>query len=249
MFCPIFRTIYKKKEAKICLLFCAFPLLLIVTSLLPSNFMQLSGAVESMSCVEFFDAVISVQFQLTLPSVAFMHLVTTCVHDEIKKGNLYLYKDIPKTKIFRYKSYALLLWYMVYFVCTFLTSVFTYYVYVIRQSYASGTFFPSNMDDMRYAIISVLSIVVAFGISLLLVVVLSVFLGNGISLVIGILFVLFCQIAPSLEKINIFFPTGFLNIYNTIGFCKTIAIVLLITTLYVCVIGALGRYKIKKIEF
>ena len=37
MFGPVFRTIYKKKEAKICMLFSLFPLLLIVTSFLPTN--------------------------------------------------------------------------------------------------------------------------------------------------------------------------------------------------------------------
>ena len=249
MFCPVFRTVYKKKEAKICLLFCALPLFLIVTSLLPTNFMQLSGDAGSMSCMEFFEAVIFVQFQLTLPSIAFMYLAITCIHDEIKKGNLYLYKDIPRIKIFLCKSISLLAWYGIYLMSTFFTSVFTYYVYVIKQPYASGVFFPTRLGDVQYIIIGLLGTISTIIVSLLLVVVLSTFLNNGASLIIGILFTLFCSIAPNLETINVIFPTGFLYTYESIGFSKAILFVLLISVIYLCVIGAVGIYKIKRIEF
>ncbi|MBU5479119.1 hypothetical protein KQI69_07870 [Eubacterium sp. MSJ-13] len=249
MFFPVFRTIYKKKEAKICLSFCVLPLLLIITSLLPTNFMQLSGDVGAMSCMEFFEAVIYVQFQLTLPSIAFMYLAITCIHDEIKKGSLYLYKDIPRIKVFLCKSFSLLVWYAIYFVSTFLTSVFTYYVYIIKQPYASGKFLPTKWGDVQYVIISMIGTILAIVISLLLVIVLSTFLNNGVSLIIGILFSLFCSIAPNLEKINVLFPTGFLYKYKSIGFSKAIVFILLICVIYLCVIGAVGRYKIKRIEF
>lgn len=249
MFFPMFKTIYKKKEAKICLLFCILPLLLIITSLMPTNFMQLSGDVGTMSCMEFFEAVIYVQFQLTLPSIAFMYLAITCIHDEIKKGSLYLYKDISRIKIFLCKAFSLLLCYLIYFVSTFFTSVFTYYVYIIRQPYASGLFFPITPEDAQYIIISLLGTVLTFAISLLLVIVLSTFLNNGTSLIIGILFVLFSSIAPNLEKINFLFPTGFLNIYEIIGFEKSVLLILLISVAYVCIIGIIGNDKIKKIEF
>lgn len=249
MFCPVFKTLYKKKEAKICLLFCALPLLLIVTNLLPTNFMQLNGEANSMSCMDFFEAVIFVQFQLTLPSIAFMYLAITCIHDEIIKGTLYLYKDIPRIKVFLCKAIALLIWYAIYFGCTFLTSVFTYYTYIINQPYASGVFFSNSLEDIQYIIISLLGTVLAFVISLLLVIVLSSFLNNATSLIIGILFTLFCSIAPNLEKINVFFPTGFLYAYDTLGFCKSIIFILLISVVYLCVIGAVGSYKIRRIEF
>ena len=114
---------------------------------MPTNFMQLSGDINSMSCMEFFEAVVSVQFQLTLPSIAFMYLAATCVHDELKRGTLYLYKDIPRTKVFLCKAFSLLLWYAIYLVCTFFTSVFTYYVYIIKQPYASGFFFPPAVSS------------------------------------------------------------------------------------------------------
>lgn len=249
MFCPVFRTVYKKKEAKICLLFCALPLLLIITSFLPTNFMQLSGVAGSMSCMEFFEAVIFVQFQLTLPSIAFMYLSITCIHDEIKRGNLYLYKDIPRIKIFLYKSFSLLAWYGIYFVSTFLTSVFTYYVHIIKQPYASGMFFPTKIEDVQYIIIGLLGTVLAIIISILLVVVLSIFLNNGASLIIGILFALFCSIAPNLENINVLFPTGFQNTYELIGFSKAVSLIILISVIYFSVIGIVGKYKIKRIEF
>lgn len=219
------------------------------TSLLPTNFMQLSGDVGSMSCMEFFEAVFFVQFQLTLPSIAFMYLAITCIHDEIKKGNLYLYKDIPRIKIFLCKAVSLLLWYAIYLVSTFLTSVFTYYVYIIKQSYASGLFFPTKPDDVQYIVVGLLGTALTFVISILLVIVLSTFLNNGASLIIGILYTLFCSIAPNLEKINVLFPTGYINIYETIGFGESVLFILLISAIYLCIIGVVGNYKIKRIEF
>lgn len=249
IFYPVFRAIYKRKEAKICLLFCALPLLLIVTSLLPTNFMQLSGDTGTMSCIEFFEAVIFVQFQLTLPSIAFMYLSTTCIHDEIRKGNLYLYKDIPRIKIFLCKGFSLLIWYAIYFTTTLLTSVFTYYIYIVKQPYASGLFFPTELQDVQYVIIGLLGTVLTFVISVLLVSVLSTFLNNSSSLILGILFTLFCSIAPNLEKINVLFPTGFLYTYETIGFGKAVLLIILIFLIYLCVIGIVGNSKIKKIEY
>lgn len=249
IFCPIFRTIYKKKEAKICLLFCAFPLLIILTSLLPTNFMQLNGDVGAMSCMEFFEAVIFVQFQLTLPSIAFMYLAVTCVHDEIKKGNLYLYKDIPRIKIFLYKAASLLVWYSIYFGTTFLTSIFTYYVYIKEMPYASGSFFPTKLEDVQYITIGLVGTVFTFIISLLLVTVLSMFFNNGASLIIGILFTLFSSIAPNLENINVLFPTGFLYTYETLGFGRSVLSISLIFVIYLCIIGVVGSHKIKRIEF
>lgn len=249
MFVPVFQTVSKKKEAKICLLFCMLPLVLIITSLLPTNFMQLTGDAESLSCMEFFQAVIYVQFQMALPSIAFMYLAITCIRDEIKKGRLYLFKDIPRIKIFLCKATCILAWYAIYFACTFFTSVFTYYVYIIRQPYASGCFFPLQPEDAEYITIGMLGTVFTFVISLLLVIVLSTFLNNGASLIIGILFVLFCSIAPDLETIYVFFPTGFLNTYEQIGFGKSVLFILLLSASYVCVIGIAGNYKIKRIEF
>ena len=222
---------------------------MIITSLMPTNFMQLSGDINSMSCMEFFEAVVSVQFQLTLPSIAFMYLAATCVHDELKRGTLYLYKDIPRTKVFLCKAFSLLLWYAIYLVCTFFTSVFTYYVYIIKQPYASGSFFPAMPNDVQYIMISFLGTISTVIISLLLVIMLSTFLNNGTTIIIGILFSLFCYIAPNLENMGILFPTGFLNIYKSIGFCKSVLSILFISVIYLCVIGAVGRYKIKRIEF
>ena len=249
MFGPVFRTIYKKKEAKICMLFSLFPLLLIVTSFLPRNFMKLNGVAGSMSCMEFFEAVVFVQFQLTLPSIAFMYLAVTCIYDEIHKGRLYLYKDISKIKIFGCKGLGLIVWYLIYLGTTFLTSVFTYYVYVSKLSYASGAFLPTKVEDLQYIVIGLMGTVLTFVISLLLVTVLSTFLNNGTTLIIGILFSLFSSIAPSLDKINMFFPTGFLYTYENIGFKNAVIYIFLLSVVYIGVIVGVGKYKVTRIEY
>lgn len=217
--------------------------------MLSTNFMQLSGDVSSMSCMDFFEAVIFVQFQLTLPSIAFMYLVVTCIGDEIKRGILHLYKDIPRKKIFLYKAISILAWYGLYFAATFSTSVLTYYTYVIKQPYASGLFYSNNIEDIQYVIIGLLGIILSTVLNIFLTIVLSMFLNNGTTLIIGILFTLFCSLAPELEKINYFFTTGYLQVYERIGFYKSLSLIFITFFIYIIFILFLGSYKLRRIEY
>ncbi|MFU1801525.1 hypothetical protein ACM28O_13970, partial [Lactiplantibacillus pentosus] len=104
LFSPIFTTVIKRKEAWLCVGFSIFPLLLLVVDLFSTNFMQLSAPKGSMSFLEFFGAVESVQYQLTLPIIAFIYLVISCFHDEIASGKMFLFKGrIVKSSVTFYR--------------------------------------------------------------------------------------------------------------------------------------------------
>ena len=81
---PFFKALLKKKESKIALAFSFFPMLLIVVGLFNTNFMQLSAPVGSLSFLEFFSAVLFTQYQMTLPLVVFIYIVSTILGTKLQ---------------------------------------------------------------------------------------------------------------------------------------------------------------------
>ena len=92
------------------------------------------------SFIEFFQAMLSVQYQMALPLIALFYLVVTVFRDEIKRGYLFLYKDISKKKIFNAKIQSLGVVYLIYLLSLFLFCMFVYYVRLVQFDYTSKTF-------------------------------------------------------------------------------------------------------------
>ena len=92
------------------------------------------------SFIEFFQAMLSVQYQMALPLIALFYLVVTVFRDEIKRGYLFLYKDISKKKIFNAKIQSLCVVYLIYLLSLFLFCMFVYYVRLVQFDYTSKTF-------------------------------------------------------------------------------------------------------------
>lgn len=88
---PVFKTVFKRKETKIFLLFSAYPLILLIATFFKSAFMNLNADKGSLSFIEFFQAMLSVQYQMALPLIALFYLVVTVFRDEIKRGYLFLW--------------------------------------------------------------------------------------------------------------------------------------------------------------
>ena len=184
---PFFKALLKKKESKIALAFSFFPMLLIVVGLFNTNFMQLSAPVGSLSFFEFFSAVLFTQYQMTLPLVVFIYIVSTIFRDEITSGIMYLYKDISRKVILNAKLGAILLFQILYIVITFFSSLFTYYVYLVHQPYTSGKLWPSQIDDVQYTVISILGTILVFLLCLLVASLASIILTNGFTMLVGII--------------------------------------------------------------
>ena len=248
MLLPIFRTVYKKKEAKICLLFSLLPLILIFISILPTNFMQINAIQNSISLMDFFDSVEGVLFQMVLPTIAFMYLSISCVHDEIKKSIIYLYKDIPRIKVLCFKAISIMLMFCIYIIMTFLTSTFTYLFYINNQPYSSHQFIGDG-SDVLYITVNLFGIWASSVIGILMVVVISTFAENVVSLIIGIIYILFCIIAPDLKNVYFLFPTGYKNIFENLGFGKSMFFSCAVSVLYLLIICIIGIYSSKRIEF
>ena len=231
---PFFKALLKKKESKIALAFSFFPMLLIVVGLFNTNFMQLSAPVGSLSFFEFFSAVLFTQYQMTLPLVVFIYIVSTIFRDEITSGIMYLYKDISRKVILNAKLGAILLFQILYIVITFFSSLFTYYVYLVHQPYTSGKLWPSQIDDVQYTVISILG---------------TIILTNGFTMLVGIIFASFSFIAPHLASLKYVFPNGYVNVLGHMSFNSSILLIMLLFVVYYAILYIASLYFYSRLEY
>lgn len=246
---PFLKALLKKKESKIALTFSLFPMLLIVVGLFSTNFMQLSAPVGSLSFLEFFSAVLSTQYQITLPLVIFIYIVGTIFRDEMTSGIMYLYKDISRKVILNAKLGAIFLFQLLYIVITFFSSLFTYYVYLIHQPYTSGKFLPPQTDDVQYTIVSILGTILVFLLCLLVASLASIILTNGFTMLVGIIFALFSFIAPHLATLKYLLPNGYVNVLGHLSFHDSILLLTLLFVIYYIILYVSSLHLYNRLEY
>ncbi|WP_416353499.1 hypothetical protein ACNAN0_12910 [Agrilactobacillus fermenti] len=245
---PMFRIMYKKKETKLLLAFCAFPLMLILVDMFDTNFMQLSAPKGSMSFLEFFGAVTNVQYQLTLPAIALIYLTTTCIHDEISSSVIYLFKDIKRSKILNAKIAALVSIYLSSFVALFFTSLITYYGYLKNLAYTSGTFFPSHSSDLKYVIVTISGILCMSILIVILSTAMSIKFNNGVTILVSVVFALVSYIAPRLQSLRYVFPNGYGQLYGRLGFGIAMFLILGLFIAYSAIFYVFATRQFEKID-
>lgn len=246
---PIIKNTLKRKQAIICIGFAVYPLLLIVTSMIDTRFMQFGGEAGAISCIEFFSAVEYSQFQLTLPILAFLYLIHTSFYEENHNGTLFLYKDIQRSKLLNAKIFAILIVYFIYFVSTFVASVITYYVTVIHMPVASHTFFPKDHETLIYVLISILGIFLMYCIDLLFGIMLSMKYSAGLTLIAGLLLTFTSFIAPMLNSVKYIFPTSYASMMKDFSNLTIILIQLFLFLAYISAFYLMSLYKFKKLEY
>lgn len=249
IFKPVFKTVFKRKETKIFLLFSAYPLILLIATFFKSAFMNLNADKGSLSFIEFFQAMLSVQYQMALPLIALFYLVVTVFRDEIKRGYLFLYKDISKKKIFNAKIQSLSMVYMIYLFALFLFSMFVYYVRLIQFDYTSKTFFPVGADNIAYVVVGILGVILVTVVGILVVADLSLLTINSVAVVGGIVFVLVSTISKYFATLSWLFPNSYTEIYEKFGFGNSMILMLVLFIIYAAVFTSIGKHFFKKLEY
>lgn len=243
------KTSFARKETYIYLAFSLFPLVIIVVNSFKTNFMQLSAAKDSMDCITFFEAMVYSQFQLTLPLIVIIYLAAVSVHDEIKQGILYIYKDISRDKIINSKILSLLLICALYFALTFVFSIVTYYVSIIHMPYASGTFLPTTNSNLIYAIFTIAGVVLMTILIIILAVALATKFNNGVTILVSVIFTLMSFIAPQLKSIKYIFPNSYSSMYSQMGDVNAAIIMIVLFAIYALIFIFLAHYWFKKVEY
>ena len=246
---PVFKTIYKRKPAKIFMSFGLFPILIMIISFLPTNFMQIGGLDNSMSFMDFFDLCQSIVFDTVLPLVALIYLIIYSINQEIEKGTLYLYKDLDRNKIIDAKIKSIILVYVVFSLITFLAALIAYYIHFKNLNYGSGEFISSIISDRETMWISLIGKFYIYIITIVIAVFLSIRFNNGITLVVTLFFALFSSVSEKLGFSKYLFPNSYYKIYSQFGFGKAILIMTGLLIIYLAIFYTLSRKYFKKLEF
>lgn len=245
----IFRNLLKKVESKIFLSCSLFPLLIAITSLFDTKLLQMNAPKGSLSFIEFFGSMISVQFQMVIPYIILIYLVISIFGNEIKTGKLYLYKDMYRNKILNLKLKAILMVYMTYIIILFITSLITYFLCLKNFFYVSGYFFANEMIYTQSAFFEVGSYV-SLGIMLILLTMLiSMFCSSGITMLGSIFFIMLSVILPHLHLGKYIVPNGYINQIETLGIVPAVLLASLVFLFSSFIIYTLSSKKFINIEF
>ncbi|RHW52304.1 hypothetical protein DS831_02985 [Bombilactobacillus bombi] len=242
------KVTFKKKETWLFLVFCTVPLLLIVGDLLGSNFLQLNAMGNKISFMDFFNAVLSLQYKITLPIMSLTFLISSSIHDEIKNGVLFLYKDMNRSKILNSKLLTFITVLFNYIVLLFIACLVTYYTDLRTKSYTTGKFWGSVAANQD-AIAGIVGLVCLMVIIIFLSTAVSLNLSNGFTLLIGTVFAVLSTTLSQVKNIKYIFPNSYANDFHKYGFNNTLIITLGITLIYLIVIYAYSSYKFKHLEY
>lgn len=128
MFKPIFTTIFRRKEITIFLAFSSLPLLL---ALAAGAGVALTFDKTLMSnSFSYLVAMLEFQSNLFLPMLIFAFVITSVFREDIDTGRLFLFKDLPKNKVFTAKILGLYAVYAVYVGLTILSSLLAYFLFL-----------------------------------------------------------------------------------------------------------------------
>lgn len=139
MFKPIFTTIFRRKEITIFLAFSSLPLLL---ALAAGAGVALTFDKTLMSnAFSYLVAMLEFQANLFLPMLIFAFVITSVFREDIDTGRLFLFKDLPKNKVFTAKIVGLYAVYAVYVGLTILFSLMAYFLF-----FGGGALLPQGVE-------------------------------------------------------------------------------------------------------
>lgn len=152
----IFTSTWKRKEAKVYLLFALFPIVYFLASFFgESNFMQISvDKGFQMSNIVFLDIMLNSVDGSILPTLAIYFLTISVFRKEIDTHTLFLYRDLNRRNIFFSKYLSLIGLVVIFYSLFFMVSTIVYYTRVIHMPIASLSFFGTDLKIAFSAFVS-----------------------------------------------------------------------------------------------
>lgn len=249
LFKPIFKSLLKQKSTLLLLGIALVPLLVIITSLFNTEFMQLGGADGSVSALDFIGAMVWTQHQFVFPLIILAYMATTLFYDEIQSGRLILFKDLARNKVLSAKRLSILTVFTIYFLLICITSTITYYLYVNQLNIASNTFLPATSEELQYVILELIGFFATELICLSLALTVSILLTSGYTILVTIFYLLMSMIAPDLAIIRFFFPTGYKTMAQTNSFGLLLVGIVFVTGICLVVNRLIARRMYSRLEF
>ncbi|SCT43563.1 hypothetical protein [Staphylococcus caeli] len=248
-FKPIFLNLLKMKGSWLYLAFGLFPLILFIVAFFNTNFMQLSGEKHSLSFLEFFSSVFVIQNNAVIPLIILTYIIGLNFYSEKVKGQLYFYKDLPRTKLCNSKILSLLVLYFLFIIVLFVSSLMLYYFHISNMEISAHQFFPSSQSDLQYVLLEFFGTFFVQILCILLAVLLSISLPNGYTILGVIGFYILSSIAPFLKSLKFVFPNGYQEQLTDNNFISIFFVIILIFVIYTIIFYTVILYKFNKLEY
>lgn len=253
IFPAVFRTIWKRKEMRIYLLFTLFPFIYLATSFIDSsNFMQIHAAERSVSLVAFTNMMMSSVDSFILPSLTLYFLVISVFKKEVDEHTLFLYRDLGRKQIFWSKYLGLLATIIIFYGLFFATSAFVHYVRVIHQPFGSPAVFDAGLAESLSNVFCIVAYLLKDILSVSLATALCLYLKHITTMVIGFLVTITMMILAVVGgPIAMIFPTSYMPLANEgltgagLAYLGAIGV----TIVYVLVFTKIASKKFKNLEF
>ncbi|SUM64225.1 membrane protein [Staphylococcus hominis] len=243
----IFRNLILKKSVWLFLAIALYPLLILIMSLLPTNFMQLGGEKNGLYGLDFFNATLGTQYQFVLPLILMTYFISTMFYEEFASGRLIFFKDINRTKLLNNKLMALITIYTIYFIILFIATELLFFTYLTHFDYAANSFLPQANDVIKEDVLSIVSTILITYISVFFGIMLSMKLSTGFT-ILGVIFsFIIITISPMVRGLNFFFPNGY--IYNNQSLWLNLLIMIVLTIVYCLIFYIISVRTFKKLEY
>lgn len=247
LFTEELKKVLKRKDARLLLLLSLWPLLF-------SFIVRISPGVlnykETLSALGFLNQQIFVHSGILVPLILMIYMASISFYQEISEKQIYLYKDIPRTKILNGKYFSIYTVYFLFLASFIIISLLSYFLVFQGADIASGTFVLSKEEWIpilfdTFQLILVFVFYIHIGLSL------SLRMPPGAA-VFGTLFLyIFIKTTPDISWAKYLTPAGFRQIIDFGGnnLLLTLLVSLLVWLLYNIPMYLLNKNYINKIDF
>lgn len=249
MYRTVVKATLKQKSSLLLFLFGLFPLLMIVTQLFSTEFMQLQGPTGSVSLLGFIAAIVSTQRQMLLPIIILAFVSCTLFYEEIKSGRLYFYKDQSRNKILAAKRLSVITVYALYFIILLVATSLTYRMAIAPQAIASQTFLSANTGENMEYFMTLAGAFLDGLITIALALTLAIKLPAGYTILSAILFTLITLLSGSLKTIAYLVPSGYSNVLAGSSPLTILLVMVLVAGVYILVSTYIAKLTFSKIEY
>lgn len=254
IFPAVFRTIWKRKETQIYLLFTLFSLVYLIASFFEkSNFMQISiPESQGISNLTFLDIMVNSIDGFILPTLALYFLTFSVFKKELDDHTMFLYRDLHRSKIFMSKYFSLILVSIIFYLLFFIVSTVVYYLRVVNMLIGSGSFMDSTLIGNLKTFLDLLSFLMRDILSITIATAMCLYFNIGATMVTGVILTITMMLTPVIGgPIALLFPSGYtqLSIEGISGVGLAYLGAICVTIVYVLVITKIAAKKFKNLEF
>lgn len=219
-----FKKILKRLDGKVLLAITFWPLIMSLLAISGSGFFVSKG--PKLGAVDFIVTMIDFQDLIVLPLLVSVYICSMSFYEEIHTRQIYLYKDITRTKILNSKYKSVLYTYLLFYVLYAINALISYYLIFQFTKIGNGQII-SYAENMIPSIFEAFEILLSQLFYIHIGISLSLRFNTGFSIFGSILLYLFIKTSRYIRWAKYLTPVGYREIINFGGHMDVITTLLI----------------------